>query len=273
MPSTVCLTFDFDALSVWLAYDEPTAAMLWRGEYGARVAVPRILDFLRREELPATFFIPGHTVESFPAETELIIAAGHEVGHHSWAHTAPSLQSESEERADFERALATLDRIGVRPDGFRSPDAELSERTLAIVEEHGLLYSSTLTADDFRPFRPRIADRVSRHEPLERGREARVWELPMSFELDDWPHFQPNFSPYRRGLSAPSRVLEIWQGEFDWMHEREGGGVMTVCMHPQVIGRGHRMAMLEQFVAHCREAGAQFERLVDVARRLPPVDA
>ncbi len=269
MASTVCLSFDFDALSVWLAYDDPTAAMLWRGEYGARVAVPRILAFLEREQLPATFFVPGHTVESFPAETESILAAGHEIGHHSWAHVPPSEQTADQERADFERALATLDRIGVRPDGFRAPDADLSVRTLALLEEHGLMYSSTLMADDYRPFRPRIGDRVSRQEPLERGREAGIWELPMAFELDDWPHFQPNFSPYRTGLSAPSKVLEIWRGEFDWMHDREGGGVLTVCMHPQVIGRGHRMAMLEQFVAHCRDRGATFSNLVDVARSLP----
>jgi peptidoglycan/xylan/chitin deacetylase (PgdA/CDA1 family) len=270
--STVCLTFDFDALSVWLAHDEPTTSMLSRGEYGARVGVPRLLAFLDRERLPATFFVPGHTIESFPDETEAILAAGHEVGHHSWAHVAPSVQSESEERADFERGLATLERVGVRPLGFRSPDAELSERTLSLLEQHGFLYDSTLMTDDYRPFRPRVGDRVSRQEPLQRGRQARVWEFPMAFELDDWPHFQASFSPYRRGLSPPSAVLEIWQGEFDWMHGREGGGVLTVCLHPQVIGRGHRVAMLEQFVGHCRDAGATFERLGDVARRLPAPD-
>ena len=269
MPSTVCLTFDFDALSVWLAYDRPTTAMLNRGEYGARVGVPRLLRFLAAQGVPATFFVPGHTVESFPEETESILVAGHEVGHHSWAHTPPHLLSESEERADFERALAALERIGARPEGYRSPDAELSERTLELLEEHGFRYDSTLMADDFSPFRARVGDRVSRQEPLVRGREANVWEIPMALELDDWPHFQPNFEPYRRGLSQPSRVLEIWQGEFDWMHEREGGGVMTVCMHPQVIGRGHRVAMLEQFVEHCRSQGATFGRLADVARGLP----
>jgi peptidoglycan/xylan/chitin deacetylase (PgdA/CDA1 family) len=269
MASTVCLTFDFDALSVWLAYDEPTTSMLWRGEYGARVGVPRLLAFLEREELPATFFVPGHTVESYPSEADAILAAGHEVGHHSWAHVAPSEQTEDEERADFERGLATLAQIGVEPHGFRAPDAELSPHTLSLLEEHGFLYDSTLMADDYRPFRPRIGDRVSRHEPLERGRDAHVWEFPMAFELDDWPHFQANFSPYRSGLSAPGKVLEIWQGEFDWMHEREGGGVLTVCMHPQVIGRGSRVAMLEQFVGHCRDAGGRFERLGDVARSLP----
>ena len=59
----------------------------------------------------------------------------------------------------------------------------------------------------------------------------------MCFELDDWPHFQFAFGPpYRAGLSAPSKVLEIWTEEFDWMHRHADGGVLTVCMHPQVIG-------------------------------------
>src|SRR5207244_13321814 len=95
--STVCLSFDFDALSVWLASDRGTPAMLNRGEYGARVGVPRILDLLGGHGLKATFFVPGHTVESFPAETEAIVAAGHEVAHHSYAHVDPSGQSYDDE--------------------------------------------------------------------------------------------------------------------------------------------------------------------------------
>jgi peptidoglycan/xylan/chitin deacetylase (PgdA/CDA1 family) len=161
-----------------------------------------------------------------------------------------------------------LDRIGVRPLGFRSPSADLSASTLELVEEHGFLYDSSLMADDYRPFHPRIGDRVSREEPLERGRESRLWELPMSFELDDWVHFQFNFEPYRKGGAPPSAVLEIWQAEFDWMDEHVDGGVLTVCMHPQVIGRGHRIAMLERFIEHCAAAGAGFAALGDVAASL-----
>ena len=192
--STVCLSFDFDALSVWLAYDRVTPAMLHRGEYGARV--------------------------------------------------------------------------GVRPLGFRSPSADLSASTLELIEELGFLYDSSLMTDDYRPFRPRIGDRVSRESPLERGREAHFWELPMCFELDDWVHFQFNFEPYRKGGAPPSAVLEIWQEEFDWMDEHVDGGVLTVCMHPQVIGRGHRIAMLERFVEHCLAGGAGFAALRDVAKSL-----
>jgi peptidoglycan-N-acetylglucosamine deacetylase len=181
----------------------------------------------------------------------------------------PSRQSPEEERADMERALATLDRLGVRPLGYRSPSADMSPATLELLEEHGFLYDSSLMADDFRPYRPRIGDRVSRDEPLVPGREARLWELPMSFELDDWPHFQFAFGPpYRQGLSAPGKVLEIWTEELDWMDRHVDGGVLTVCMHPQVIGRGHRMAMLERFVEHAAAAGVRFARMGDVAREL-----
>jgi peptidoglycan/xylan/chitin deacetylase (PgdA/CDA1 family) len=268
--STVCLTFDFDAMSVWFGYDHVTPAMLARGEFGARVGVPRLLAFLSERELPATFFVPGHTVESFPHETDAILAAGHEIGHHSWAHVDPSTQSPDEERADMERALASLERIGVRPSGYRSPSADMSPLTLTLLEEHGFAYDSSLMADDYVPYRPRIGDRVARDEPLQRGREAALWEIPMSFELDDWPHFQFSFRPFRPGLSAPSKVLEIWTGEFDWMHAHVEGGVLVACMHPQVIGRGHRIAMLEAFVAHCQAAGdVEFARLDHVAARLP----
>ena len=266
--STICLTFDFDALSVWFGFEHTTPAMLQRGEYGARVGVPRILEFLRERELEATFFVPGHTVESFPDETAAILEGGHEIAHHSYAHQDPSGQTREHEAADMQRALDVLAGIGVTPLGFRSPSADLSAHTLELLEQHGFLYDSSLMADDFRPYRPRIGDRVSATEPLVKGRDAALWELPMSFELDDWPHFQFTFSPYRAGLSAPSKVLEIWAGEFDWMHAH-GGGMLNVCMHPQVIGRGHRMAMLGAFVEHCQAAGdVEFATLATVARRL-----
>jgi hypothetical protein len=45
---------DFDALSVWFSYPQTTPAMLARGEYGARVGVPRVLELLRRHGIPAS---------------------------------------------------------------------------------------------------------------------------------------------------------------------------------------------------------------------------
>jgi len=270
-PFTVCLTFDFDALSVWLGgYAQTTPAMLSRGEYGARVAMPRILDLLADRGIGATFFVPGHTAESFPGTVESILAAGHELGHHGYGHQDPSTQTPDEERRSLERGIAVLEKfLGSPPRGYRSPSWDYSDVTLPLLVEYGFLYDSSLFAQDFQPYHPRLGDQVSAEEPLQMGQEVGLWEFPVDFCLDDWPHFTFNFTPYRLGLSAPSKVLEIWAGEFDYMVKQEQSGVLTVTMHPQVIGRGHRMAMLERFIQHVQSNGrARFARMVDVAQEL-----
>lgn len=270
-PYVVCLTFDFDAMCVWLGgYARVTPAMLSRGEYGARVAVPRILHLLAEHRTPATFFVPGHTAESFPAAVEGILAAGHEVAHHSYGHQDPSTQTPDEERRSLERALAVLERfLGHRPLGYRSPSWDYSETTLPLLLEHGFLYDSSLSAEEFHPYHPRLGDQVGVEEPLQMGEEVGLWEFPVDFSLDDWPHFTFNFDPLRVGLSAPSKVLEIWAGDFDYLVEHEQTGVFTVTMHPQVIARGHRLAMLERFVEHVlSNPWARFARMGDVAEEL-----
>jgi len=269
--STICLTFDFDAMSVWLgSYPRVTPAMLSRGEFGASVAVPRILELLGRYGIRATFFTPGHTVESFPEVVETILAAGHELGHHGYGHEDPSEQTPVEERVSLERGLAALQKVtGQRPWGYRSPSWDYGEATLPLLLEYGFVYDSSLFAGDFYPYRPRLGDVVSKDRPLERGQPASIWEFPVHFSLDDWPHFTFNFDPYRMGLSAPSKVFEIWAAEFDYMHAHAPAGVLTLTMHPQVIGRGHCMAMLERLITHILTAGhVHFARLIDVAREL-----
>lgn len=267
-PSTVCLTFDFDAMSVWLGgYERVTPAMLSRGEYGARVAIPRILELLASYHIRGTFFVPGHTADSFPAAVERIVAAGHEVGHHSYGHRDPSMQTPDEERADMERAFTALARVGVHPVGFRSPSWDYTEATLPLLLEFGFLYDSSLFAQDFYPYHPRLGDRVSSTEPLQRGVEADIWELPVDFSLDDWPHYVFNFDPLRPGNSAPSKVLEIWAADLDYMHSHVDGGILTYTMHPQVIGRGHRMTMLEQLIQHILGKGSvRFLTMAEAAR-------
>jgi peptidoglycan/xylan/chitin deacetylase (PgdA/CDA1 family) len=265
--STICLTFDFDAISVWLEYGTGlTPNMLQRGEYGARVGVPRVLELLRRYNLPATFFVPGHTADSYPNETASIVEAGHELAHHTYAHIEPSGLSYDEERSDLERGLQALTKFGVKPIGFRTGGQ--SWRTLELLEEYGFLYDSSFKGDDFRPYRPRIGDCVSQHEPLVKGREARLWEMPTQYEFDDWVHFNFSFSPYRNGTSAPSKVLEIWMTQLRWMNDHVNGGVLTVLMHPQVIGRAHAIDMLENFIQYGLKLGVAFKRMDHVAMSL-----
>ena len=141
------LSFDVDAETPILVEGRryaDNAGVMSHQAYGPLVGVPRILDLLREYALPATFFIPGWTADRYPATVDAILAAGHEVGHHSYAHYSPFAQTEEEERADFERALATLRRLGADVEGFRCPSWEPGWRTPQIVAEHGLAYDSSL---------------------------------------------------------------------------------------------------------------------------------
>lgn len=267
----VCLTFDFDALSVWLSSDvHPTPARLSRGEYGANVGLPRILELLRRHRIKSTFFIPGHSAESFPECVEKILAEGHEVANHGYGHEDVSLQSPDEERRSLEKGQKVLERfIGAPPNGYRSPSWDYSDITLPLLLEFGFRYDSSLFAGDYHPYHPRLGDIVCREKPLIRGKETPLWEFPVDFGLDDWPHFTFDFSRPRSGLSAPSKVLEIWKGDYDYMVKHETSGVFTVSMHPQVIGRGHRIMLLDDFIQYINSTGkSYFARMGEVADQL-----
>src|SRR3954468_21714395 len=63
--STVCLTFDFDAISIWIGPNRSSVSpsAISRGEFG-RIGVERILNLLDRKGIKATFFTPGHTAET-----------------------------------------------------------------------------------------------------------------------------------------------------------------------------------------------------------------
>ena len=117
-------------------------------------------------------------------------------------------------------------------------------------------------ADDYRPYRVRHGDRHSVKRGSRFGPESSLVEAPVSWALDDWPHFEPSASGDRDGLSAPSKVLEIWTEELRYAHAHAPGGLLTITMHPECIGRGHRMAMLERFIETVLALdGVVFDRL------------
>ena len=144
----VMLTFDFDAESLWLARDPSHAnrpGPLSQGRYGARVGVPRLLDVLAQEQVPATFFIPGWVAEHHPDECRRIRDAGHEIGHHGYLHERAKPEEPEAERQAFERGMKALDAVlGVKPAGYRAPAWDLTPITLDLVRQHGMIYSSNL---------------------------------------------------------------------------------------------------------------------------------
>ena len=127
--------------------------------------------------------------------------------------------------------------------------------------EAGFAYDSSLQADDYRVYRVRTGDRHSTTEGSTFGPEGLLLEVPGYWAMDDWPYFEPG-DDGRDGLAAPSRVLEIWTGELQYAYDTAPDGLLTLTMHPECIGRGHRMAMLEQFIRAAKALdGVVFDRL------------
>lgn len=268
--TTVCLTFDFDALSIWIStFKQTTPTALSRGEYGARVGLGRILALLAARGVPATFFVPAHTARAFPAAVADIAAAGHEVAAHGLVHESPVGLTRAEEEERLARSLDILaEATGSRPAGYRSPAWDLSEHTIELLEEHGLAYDSSLMADDFRPFRARRGDIVS-DEGFVPGPASGIVEFPVAWELDDYPYFHFAARPLNQGLRSPDEVGAIWRAEFDWCRTERADGVFTLTTHPEIIGRGPRIAMLGRLIDHMAAAdGVAFATLSATAARL-----
>ncbi len=264
-PPTVCLSFDFDQMAPRIFRGDATPTPLSRGEYGARVGMPRVLELLAREQIPATFFVPGHSADTFPHLVEQAVRAGHELGHHGWLHEVPATLTEEQERDVLVRGIESLRRIsGVVPTGYRSPSWDLSPHSIRLLREHGFRYDSSLMADDFRLYWCREGDVPHKDRAFEFGRETDLVEMPVSWLLDDFPLFEYD-QRTRTGMAPASRVEEIWREEFDYMAERVPGGVYTLTMHPQVIGRGHRMAALEAWLDELDGLGVGFARMDQVA--------
>ena len=197
------------------------------------------------------------------------MAAGHELGVHGWFHEDFAELSVDEQRAILQRSVdAIVTLTGAPPAGFRAPYWSLGPRTLELVLAAGFRYDSSLMADDYRlPSGPLRRSAFRWSTGTRWGRDSDLVEVPVYWALDDWPLFEPA-PDGRDGLSAPSRVLEIWTGELRYAYEHAPGGLLTVTVHPECIGRGHRMAMLETFITEAKALpGVTFERLDRVVER------
>ena len=260
---TVALTFDHDGIASEVRRgDGPTVVS--RGEFGPRVGAGRVLELLDRHGILSTWFVPGHTVETFPASVAAVVEAGHELACHGWLHEELAALTTDIQRAVLERSIEALTRAagGVRPTGFRAPYWSLGADTLGIVESLGFAYDSSLMDDDTHLHRVRLGDTHDATSGVSRlGVEGRLIEVPISWTLDDWPHFEPSTGAVGP-MSAPSKVLEIWLEELRYAWQADDGGVLTITMHPEAIGRGSRIRMLEQFIAETKALdGVVFDRL------------
>lgn len=249
----VALSFDSDHDTNELRDGGKSIGRLSWGQYGSRVGVPRILELLKRTGIPATFFVPAVSALLYPHEQRRVIAEGHEIGLHGWIHEVNSTLSEADERDLHLRSCDVLTQItGVRPVGMRTPSWDFSPATLKIQREMGLLYDSSLMADN------------DPYELEEHGERTGIVELPVEWIRDDAVYFNMNRFAALRPYTAPTTVLDIFRREFDAAYEE--GGLFLLTMHPHVITYRSRMFILEELIRHMQALpGVWFATHRDVA--------
>ena len=264
----VCLTFDFDAMSGWIARGMKSPTPISRGEFGPIVALPRILALLKKYDVPTSWYIPGHTLETYSEECKKVFGAGHEIGHHGWTHRPPASLSRGQEEEELIRAGENIRRLtGRYARGYRSPSWDLSAHSVELLLKHGFAYDSSMMGDDYTPYRVRHGDVIELEKPAVFGKPTRLLEMPVSWTLDDYPLFEFIRTPtwILQGLGNANNVLANWVDDFMYLRENLEWGVITYTFHPFVIGRGHRMMMLEKLIRTLDDNGAVFMKLEDAA--------
>ena len=264
---SVCLSFDFDAISVWIgSMGAKSPGPVSRGEFGV-VGATRLLELLKRYDILSTWFIPGHTIETYPDAVRAVVDAGHEIGHHNYCHENPRSLSAEQELAVLERGTECIRTLtGRAPSGFRSPAWDITSKTVGFLHDLGFEYDSSLMGNDFTPYYCRVGDEVVTDGPFRFGREVPLVELPVDWTLDDWPYFGLNWQAHHVGLRTPAEVFDIWAAEFDYASRLPGESVFTLTMHPQIIGRGSRIMMLERLLDYMTgRPGVEFRTMSEVA--------
>ena len=260
----VCLTFDFDAMSGFIARGMTSPTPVSRGEFGADVATPRLLALLKKYRIATSWYIPGHTLETYPARCREVFVAGHEIGHHGWTHVPPALLTRDKEEEGLTRANEQIKKLtGSYARGYRSPSWDLSPHSIELLLKHGFEYDSSMMGDDYTPYRVRQGDVIELEKPAVFGKTTRLIEMPISWTLDDYPHFEfiRTKDWILPGLMNYNLVLENWVNDFLYMKKILKWGVITYTFHPFVIGRAGRMLMLEKLIKKLKAEGAVFMTL------------
>lgn len=261
-----CLSFDFDTWSGFVARGMATPTPVSRGEFGV-VGAGRILDLLGSRGIRSSWYVPGVVIKTYPRACERIVAAGHEVGHHGWSHVPPSWMEADREAEEFARGIEAIEALtGGGPRGYRSPSWDLSDRTIDLMLRHGLRYDSSMMGHDCEPYFARRGDKVAADAPMVFGETTDLVEIPISWSLDDHPHFEfiRSKDEVLPGLSNANAVLENWVADFEYMRRTTDWGMLVYTFHPYVIGRGHRMIILEKLVDALGRMGAEFATLDQV---------
>ena len=271
---------DVDAVAGWLGSygGEDSPGDVSRGVFAGEVGTPRLLKLFERWGMRTTWFIPGHSIESFPAQMKAVADAGHEIGIHGYSHENPLAMTPEQEEAVLDRSIALVTELSGRsPRGYVAPWWEFSPVTAELLLRKGILYDHSLMHHDHLPYYVHVGDRWTKinyarpaedwMKPLLRGDQTDLIEIPASWYLDDLPPmlFMKKV-PNSHGFVNPRHLEELWRDQFDWVYREYEYAVFTMSIHPDVSGRPQVLLMLERLYEHMiRYRGVQFLTFEEIA--------
>ncbi len=279
---------DVDAVAGWLgSYGGADSPLdISRGMFSGEVGTPRLVRLFDRFGIKTTWFVPGHSIETFPEQIDKVVAAGHEIGIHGYSHENPIAMTRVQEEAVLDKCIELVQKLtGRRPTGYVAPWWEFSPVTNELLLQRGFKYDHSLMHRDFEPHYVRVGDRWTKIDyskqpsawmkPLVRGDETNLIEIPASWYLDDLPPMMfIKAAPNSHGFVNPRDLEEIWRDQFDWVYREYDYAVFPLTIHPDVSGRPQVLMMLERLYHHIiRHPGvrfATFDQIADdFARRSP----
>lgn len=271
---------DVDAVAGWLGSygGEDSPDDISRGLFAGEVGAPRLLKLFAEQQLRTTWFIPGHSIETFPEQMKAVVEAGHEVGIHGYSHENPIAMTPAQEEAVLDRSIELVTQLaGKRPTGYVAPWWEFSNVTNELLLKKGIKYDHSLMHNDFHPYYVRVGDSwtkidYSKHpdawmKPLQRGQETDLVEIPANWYLDDLPPMMfIKKSPNSHGFVNPRHLEEMWCDQFDWVYRENEYAVFTMTIHPDVSGRPQVLLMLERLIQYIRSHdGVRFVTFDEIA--------
>ncbi|KAF8909270.1 glycoside hydrolase/deacetylase [Gymnopilus junonius] len=273
---------DVDAVAGWLGSygGEDSPLDISRGMYAGEVGVPRLLNLFKKYGIKTTWFVPGHSLETFPEQMQKVRDAGHELGLHGYSHENPVAMTVQQQKDILEHThnLLTEFNFGVPPKGSVAPWWETSKEGTELLLDKGIEYDHSSMAHDCQAYYMRDADSWTKIDysakaetwmkPLRKGNETGLVCIPANWYLDDLPPMMfIKSSSNSHGWVNSRDVEQLWKDTFSYCYREEEEFIFPITIHPDVSGRPHVLLMLERFIEWVnRHENVQWVPMIEMAR-------